>query len=120
VPAALQLAGGQAVTIPLRLEVAGAVESIELDVVFDPAILSLTAFSAQLSCAFDANVVSPGVLRIAGACDTPVSGPTVIANLLFQTAPSCGVSTQINLERCSLEEGAVACSTLSGRGDVQC
>ena len=103
--------------LPIRLDNAAGVTSLAVDLVYDPALLKITAATLAAGLPGDWSVVNPpdtstpGVAKIRASGTTALSGTNVEVVRLTAAVPSdapYGASQAIRLENVSLNGGAIA------------
>ena len=103
--------------LPVRLDDAAGVTSLAVDLVYDPALLSITAATLAAGVPGDWSVVSPpdtstpGVAKIRASGTTALSGTNVDVVRLTAAVPSTapyGAVQAIRLQNVALNSGAIA------------
>lgn len=98
----------------------------DVTVTFDPAVVTVTdpktdvvLGSGFASCSdgfVDANIVSPGVMKIAAICVSPITAPAELVVITF--TPVGNSSTSLALSACKVNDDA--CTTQNGTFSVAC
>jgi hypothetical protein len=120
-PANLAVPGvGASVGAPLSVDVADGIESADIVLTYDPAIVSVgtpTLGDLTADCLVGANMVSSGSLRVALACSI---APTGAGSLLVVPVTGIAVgSSALGISSCSLVEDAIPCTPVAGSVTVQ-
>ena len=106
---------GASVDVPLTVDVADGIESADLLLTYDPAVISLgapTLGALATGCLVDSNMPGGGSARVALACST---APTGSGTLLVVPVTGVGVgSSALGISSCSLVEDAIACTPVAG------
>lgn len=115
VPASTTIDGvGATAQVPLAIDDATGVEGVDLRLTFDAAVVQPGAVDGSAlgtDCAVVANPMT-GEVRIGVACTGALSGAPTLVTIDFQGV-SAG-SSPLTIDRCDLNEGAIACTPISG------
>lgn len=106
--------------VPITLESGDGGIGFDIDVTFDPEVVSISSVdlgAATADCAPpEANIVVPGLLSLGIACTEPVTSPGVLAIVHF--SPIGNASTALTFTECLVDE--VACTGQNGTFSVAC
>jgi len=99
------------------------VQNFDLHVDYDSAVLTAVAVSSTAltaGCSINANLSTPGHLSATGSCPAPMTGGGALFDVSATAVGGCGSSTTLSFATCILNQGAVACQTVSGQLTVGC
>lgn len=103
-------ASGAEVTVPLGLQNAQAIGALQLDILFDPAVVSFTSAaitSRATGMSIPTSTTSPGRLRVVmyfGGGGSIPAGDGAVANLTFQTIGAAGTGCDLTPDAAALSD----------------
>src|SRR5437773_2488418 len=117
VPAVSKAGPGADVVVPISVDPADGVVSMQFEITYDPAVITPTGvYKTSYTNSFElvSNVPSPGDLRITMYAVSPLSGSGEVAWIVFRAVGAAGTSSPLTWVQHELNENNIPSTSSDG------